>query len=193
MEKNDVIGKRFIEILEIIYAIIFACAVAKMLEKLTKPEDYLSNPVEIWMSVLISILVLIRFFFAPSKNVKILVAKVKKRCRKWIMPVDITILLAHSFIFYLMCLEIENVERFYFWFFILLILNALWLFSIWGRLRKEKISHIKKWSINNSGFIVLFVIFYLLGIHLWLVWFFFALSNSMIDMFTTYKDYFSAD
>lgn len=194
MEKSTIIGKRFIEILEIIYAIIFACGVAKMLEKFTEPEDYLSNPVKIWLSVFILILVLIRFFFAPSKNVKVLVARTKKKCRKWIMPLDITTLLAHSFIFYLMCLEIDNVEKFYFWFFILLTLNALWLFSIWIRLRKENISYIKIWSINNSIFIILYLITYhFIGVHLWLVWFFFALLNSMIDMFATYKDYFSAD
>ena len=102
MKKNGEFGQRFIEILEIIYAIIFACGIAKMLDIFTETEDYLNNPLNIWLSVIILILVLIRFFFAPSKNVKALVASISEKGRKWIMPLDITTLLAHSFIFYLM-------------------------------------------------------------------------------------------
>lgn len=82
--------KRFIEILEIIYAIIFACGVAQMLEEIfVKKESNNSHPLQILSSVIVTIFVLVRFFFAPSKNVKILVKKSSEEgirwWRKWIM------------------------------------------------------------------------------------------------------------
>ena len=174
---NEKIGERFTQILEVIYAIIMACGIGTLIEVLSKyyPEISLNK----WLAVLIAILVLIRFFFAPSKNVKLLVKKAKK-CRFLIMPIDVLILLAHSFIFYLMCLKVDKIERFYFWFFFLLLGNSVWLFFIWLRLCKQKISfktiiklkipYVMIWSINNFVFSLSFFL-YLKKLDIWLIWF----------------------
>ena len=204
MKESETFGKRFIEILEIIYAIIFACGIAIMLEKIFMEKSSDIHPLQILSSVIVTIFVLVRFFFAPSKNVKILVTKSSedgiKRWRKWIMPGDIVVLLVHSYFFYMMCLEIKNIESFYLWFFILLFWNAGWLFTIWGRLKKEKISYIKIWSKNNIGFVILYLItlaiYFKFNIALWImgiIWFILAMNNSFIDLFKTYNDYFSTD
>jgi len=204
MRNSEKYGERFIEILEIIYAIIFACGIAKMLEEIFMKKSNGIHPLQILSSVVVTIFVLVRFFFAPSKNVKILVTKSSeegiKWWRKWIMPGDIVVLLAHSYFFYMMCLEIINIELFYRWFFILLAWNTVWLFTIWGRLKKEKISYIKTWSINNTVFVALYlitlVIYFKSNIVLWIIgmlWFILAIINSLIDLFRTYNDYFSTE
>ena len=90
-------GEKFIEIMEIIYAIILACGVVKIAGIFETP--FLSIPRDTWFSIFIAILVLIRFSFAPSKNIKILGKKAKGW--KWIvMPFDVTFLVVHAFIFY---------------------------------------------------------------------------------------------
>jgi len=66
-KEQQEIGDKFIEIMEIIYAIVLACAVVRVVDVLG--EDV---PPRIWYSILISVLVLVRFFFAPSKNVKVI-------------------------------------------------------------------------------------------------------------------------
>ena len=207
MIEKEKFGKRFIEILEIIYAIIFACGVAQMLEEIFVNTSDNSHPLQIISTVIVSIFVLIRFFFAPSKNVKVLVTKSNKKGRKCIMPFDIVILIAHSFIFYFMCLEIENIELFYLGFFGLLAWNAVWLFSIRKRLKRsglkeENLSYMEIWSKNN----IIFFAIYLLSLALYfnpyfsisvlaigIIWFILAITNSLWDLVKTYDDYFAAD
>lgn len=198
IKNHDKIGDRFIQILEVIYAIIMACGVASLIEVLSKyyPEISLKK----WLAVFISILVLIRFFFAPSKNVKLLVKK-SKYLRIIIMPFDVVILLAHSFLFYAMCFKVDSYERFYFWFFVLIAVNSCWLFSIWLRLRREelsllslfklKIPYILIWAINNFIFVLAFACFmFFKNKDIWVIWFSLALLNSLIDLLFTYPYYF---
>jgi len=180
-------GVKFIEIMEIIYALILACGVVKIVEIFQKGFQFISF--NIWFSILIAVLVLIRFFFAPSKNIKILGEKAKGW--KWsIMPFDGVFLLGHSFIFYYMCLNIENIEIFYRSFFSLLIVNSIWLFTIWLRLKKEDIVYIKIWCVSNFFFFILYLLSYKVGLNSWTTWFILALLNSLIDVLTTYSDYF---
>jgi len=47
MKNKEGSRNRFIEILEIIYAIIFACAIAKMLDMFPEPKDFFSIPLKI--------------------------------------------------------------------------------------------------------------------------------------------------
>ena len=192
---------RYIQILEIIYAIIFACAIAKMLDKIPNPEYLLNLPLKNWTAIIISIFVLIRFFFAPSANIGRLVRKAEKTESKLqqisIVFLDVLILLAHSFIFYLMCLEVFSADLiiFYRWFFILLGLNVLWLFSIWMRVLGEpKIGHIIIWCINNTIFVIAYAVtFHIFEMHSWELWFFFASSNTVADLLLTYWAYLSAN
>ena len=78
MANNKNSDNRYIQILEIIYAIIFACAIAKMLESIPDPANLFSLPFKNWAAIIISVFVLIRFFFAPSKNIGLLVRKAEK-------------------------------------------------------------------------------------------------------------------
>lgn len=178
------IGEKFIDIMEIIYAIVLACGVVKVVEVLDK-----GVPLKIWASILISVLVLVRFFFAPSKNVK---AIGKKGVGwKWsIMPFDIPVLMAHSFIYYYMCYKISDIELFYRFFFILLMVNSFWLFFIWFRLRNEPIIYIKVWAVSNLIFCGLYLGTFKVGLDSWLPWFFLAFLNTCIDLGVTYSDYF---
>lgn len=208
MRNDEKFGERFIQILEIIYAIIFACGAAEMIEKIFMEKSNNIHPFLIGTSVIVAILVLIRFFFAPSKNVKVLVKKSDKKGRKWIMPGDIIVLIAHSVLFYLMCLKIKKLESFYFLFFILLLLNAIWLFIIRVRLRKlgvkkETISYMKIWSENNIICVAIYflsLVFYHCNpffsvpiLIIGMFWFILALVNSVWDLFKTYDAYFTAD
>ncbi len=183
-KERQEIGEKFIEIMEIIYAIILACGVVKIVEVFQW-----DIPLDRWLSILIAVFVLIRFFFAPSKNIKILVKK--GIGWKWsIMPYDVLILITHSFIYYCMCLKIQEIEIFYLYFFILLFVNSSWLFTIWFRLKNEKITYIKIWAISNLIFSGVYFVTSIIGLKFWLLWFVLALLNSLIDLFITYPDYF---
>ena len=179
------IGAKFIEIMEVIYAIILACGVVKIVNIF---ETGLSAiKFSTWFSILIAIFVLIRFFFAPSKNIKILL--VNSKFRALIMPFDVLLLIIHSFIYYYMCMMIENKMIFYRSFFILLAVNSFWLFVIWVRLKKEEFRYIKTWAINNMVFVLLYLLILFLKWNLWEILFVLALCNSMIDLLSTYPSY----
>ncbi len=191
INKNAAMGDKFIIILEIIYAIILACGAGRIVEIFE--EGLGAVALETWFSIVISILVLIRFFFAPSKNIKIL-GKTATKARWAIMPIDCSVLIIHSFIIYYMCLIIENYEIFYQWFFILLMVNSAWLSSIWARLckSKEDISYIKTWCINNFIFFSVFcLITYVFKLNLWVILFVLAFLNSIYDILKTYPYYFA--
>lgn len=184
-KEQEKMGVKFIEIMEVIYAIILACGVTKIIQ--TFPKGIIGLPNVQRSSIIISILVLIRFFFAPSKNIKILGEKAKGW--KWsIMPIDVSFLIAHSFIYYYMCSNIDKFEIFYLYFFRLLFVNSVWLFFIWVRLRKENIPYIKIWSISNLIFFILYL--GLKNVNCWMIFFLLALLNCIIDLSTTYSDYF---
>jgi len=185
-EKQE-IGSKFIEIMEIIYAIILACGVVKIVKVF---QDNIENiTLEIGSSLLISVWVLVRFFFAPSKNITIIGRKGVGW--KWlIMQFDVPILIGHSFIYYCMCSNIQEIEKFYHFFFSLLFVNSLWLFSIWFRLKNEQITYIKIWAVSNMIFFHFYLGTYKFGLNFWLTWFVLALLNSLIDFGTTYSDYF---
>jgi len=187
-EKPGMETTKFIEILEIIYAIILACGLATILDKFE--NDLIKNFVNSGKEIFIIILVLTRFFFAPSKNVKILVDKLK-RGKFFIMLWDVPLLIIHSFIFYYMCYVInsEDVKIFYLGFLSLLVVNFIWLITICGRLRKEKVLNIKIWIFNNIFFSILFALSLWFDFGSPIIWFLFALSNSWIDLILTHMYY----
>lgn len=182
-------GEKFIEIMEVIYAIILACGVVKIVGIFEKTSDTIK--ISTWFSIWIAILVLIRFFFAPSKNIKILIKNAKWRVL--IMPFDVLILIVHSFIYFYMCINIRDATIFYRGFFILLAVNSFWLFAIWARLKKEEFNYIKTWAINNSVFVSIYVLTLFIGGFFywnpWVILFILAFTNSMIDLIKTYPSY----
>ena len=185
-KEKQQIGERFINIMEIIYAIILACGVVRIVDVgFEKPENI---SVGLVSSLLICIFVLVRFFFAPSKNIKIL--GLRGWGMKWtIMLFDVPVLIIQSFIYYYMCSKIDSFEAFYQAFFVLLFVNAMWLILIRVRLWKEDITYAQIWTFNNLAFVMLYLIS-LQFVVSWVLLFVMALINCLIDLLTTYSDYF---
>lgn len=187
-EKEKIqISDRYIAGIEIIYSLILACAVVKIVDIIQK--DIFTSLKYTWHSLLICILFLLRFFFAPSKNIKILGQNSKGL--KWlIIPFDGIILLLHSFMFYYMCVNILDAEIFYKCFFLLLCLNVFWLFSIALRTRQEGTFYNRIWFYNNSACAIFYFAICNYYPSSWEIWFILALLNSVIDLGLTYSDYF---
>jgi hypothetical protein len=182
------ISDRFIACLEVIYALILACAVVKVVDVIQLDISF--SLATYWHILLISCLFLIRFVFAPYKNIKILGEKAIGW--KWtIMPFDGIVLLLHSFVFYYMCLNIKDFEIFYRSFFYLLLLNALWILTIILRTRDNSIHPNRIWFYNNLIFVLLYLIIPLSHISNWQLSFVLALSNSLIDLGLAYSGYFT--
>lgn len=151
---------RFIEALEIIYALFFAVGLYNVLDKFKGDFFYLS-------SLILCIAVMIRFFFAPSKNVETmqyaiyksnLTEQEKEGSYRLLFLGDVTVLFIHAVLFVIMCNYITKVKiddpRFEIFrtFFFLLLLNAFWLLSIEYRVKKlgQKCERfIKYWYTNN--------------------------------------------
>ena len=188
----------FIDKTEIIYVILIAWGFAKVAcaFSLEFGFDYL-------MGTIISSFVLMRFFFAPSHNLKTIAeATYDKPFSQRIVMIDLFILILHSFIYYRMCYWLTKVEyfTFYKYFYILLFVNVLWLVFISLRLFMFKSKrHIRFliWSINNAIHLIIFGLLFLLHIkncinilttHLYLL-FIVALSNCLFDFALTAPDY----
>lgn len=139
---------------EIIYAIFMAWGFAAAAETLIKAQSWSHLPL-----LVIAGLVLMRFFFAPTKNLYA-AALTTEHNHKWrwlVFLFDFPILIFHSFSYYSMCLAIaytDNYYRFYQWFIILLSINVIWLISLALRVRllehKKNFMTFIKWSTNNS-------------------------------------------
>ncbi len=182
-KEDTAIGTRFVEGIEIVYSIILACGVVKIIDIVqTDVFQILRNS---WQTILISGLFILRFYFAPSQNLRIL----GDRARGWkwtIMPFDGLILLGFSFCIYFMCLNIQNPETFYRIFFYLLYINAVWILLILARAKSR--AHNRIWLYNNLAFVIL----YLILPERFQTWFLLALLNSLIDLGLTYSEYFKS-
>lgn len=139
---------------EIIYAIFMAWGFAASAEAVIRQRDWVNIPL-----LAISTFVLIRFFFAPTRNLfsAALLTEKQPRWRWLVFLVDFPFLIAHSFAYYTMCMAVaegaSNSFRFFQWFIILLSANVLWLASISLRMRifgkkKHYLTYIK-WCVNN--------------------------------------------
>lgn len=197
------IDKYFIAAIELIYSIIFAVGVYKALlqfEVFMKMD--LTEKITIVTGGIISLFILIRFFFAPTRNVLLAVQKDTRwplGHKRWILLLDVSILMTHAFVYYFICIFIAVPIDFYRSVAILLLLNTLWLWWIWVRVREDAPKYIKLWSCNN----LFFGIFLFLAIK-WvypatilniqckiLILFTLALSNCVIDLWNTWDAYLS--
>lgn len=179
-KENDV--SKFIYILEIVYAILLSWGFARVAERFTAKDPFY------WFCMLTALLALIRFFFAPSHNVGVVVKLVgrKKNAARVVVFFDISVLLAHSFVFFRMCYALgdRHYDFFYRDFSILLLLNALWLETIrWRQKRARANSHDKHlfWERNNlvCGAAILALFLVQADTHLM---FFIALVNCALDL-----------
>lgn len=183
---NKDMSNKFIEIMEVIYSFILAVAIANV--ALIFITEFQSRYI---VPSFICGLVLVRFFFAPSKNIKILGDRGRK-CKWLIMPFDVIMLMIHAFIYLRMCLYIKEINTFYDSFLLLLFINFLWLVSIWMRLgSKGTYYNIKFWAINN----LLFSILIKLSLKMELLWLLFplAITNCLLDLGFTYPVYITND
>lgn len=130
-------------------------------EAVIKAQNWSTFPL-----LIISTFVLIRFFFAPTRNLYT-AALLSEKHRKWrwiVFILDFPFLIFHSFAFYTMCIAVtggnENAYRFFQWFIILLAANVIWLLSIAVRMRilgrRRHFQTFIKWCVNNSISVILF-------------------------------------
>ncbi|MDD5019978.1 MAG: hypothetical protein PHH75_00335 [Candidatus Omnitrophica bacterium] len=148
---------------EIIYAIFMAWGYAAAAEAVIRADNWKGFPL-----LAISTFVLIRFFFAPTRNLHA-AALLSERHKSWrwvVFTLDFPILIFHSFAYYTMCIAVrgseENAYRFFQWFIILLSANVVWLFFIALRMhllhRHTHYGTFIKWCVNNFVSVVLFFI-----------------------------------
>lgn len=184
-QENASLSERFISGIELVYSLILACAVVKVLEIIH--GDVFAVLRSTWPAMIVSGLFLLRFFFAPSQNLRVL----GEHARGWkwtILPFDGLALFALSFLFYFMCLNIEDPELFYRLFFYALFFDVIWLLTIICRCRTDKFLHNRIWIYNNLAFVFLYIVLPAS----WQVWFVLAVANSLIDFGATYSEYFKS-
>jgi hypothetical protein len=185
-QKNEMFSQ-FIDKIEVVYAVLLAWGFARVAEKFVYEWSYVCATV-------ISGLVLIRFFFAASHNLKPIAQKseVSLLQQRILFFLDIPLLIFHSFLYYRMCVVASqlNFVQFYRVFCYLLGINILWLISINYRLGKEGGEPLKwcsKWTLNNLVHISILSLFLIFGMYYLLFWV--ALSNCVIDFVLTAPDY----
>ena len=148
---------------EIIYAIFMAWGFAYSAEAVIRQKSWVNIPL-----LIISTFVLIRFFFAPTRNLASASITLEKKPKwRWlIFLVDFPFLIFHSFAYYSMCLAVfdgaANSFHFFQWFTILLSANVVWLSSIALRMaifgRKKYLATYIKWCINNLVTVFIFAL-----------------------------------
>ena len=179
------LSPKFVDVMEVIYGIILAVALSKVVLGLQITWSYV-------LGVVICIGALVRFFFAPTKNI-ICLGQADMKWKWAIMFIDVPILLTHSIFYYHMCANITPaVVGFYLAFVYLLLINVLWLGSIWLRfsmMKKQCPNYLKVWTINNVIFVLVIGFLVLLGNIHWGWLFAAAFLNCFLDLLMTYPDY----
>jgi len=185
-QKNEMF-EQFIDKIEVVYAVLLAWGFARVAERFVYSWSYVCG-------ALISGLVLIRFFFAASHNVKPIAEKseISPLHQKFLFFWDIPLLILHSFIYYRMCVALSefNFMHFYIIFCNLLGINVIWLISINDRLIRKgarPLQWCSKWTLNNFVHISIFAVLIISRRDYLLFWV--ALSNCVIDFSLTASDY----
>jgi len=205
---------KFIEALEIIYALFFAVGLYNVLDNLKIDWFYIP-------SLVVCVGILIRFFFAPSKNIQIIIENIRKsnlsskeKDKKYrtVLLIDVPILFFHAVIIVKMCDYITKVSLsdpdfgVFQSFLLLLITNTIWL--VWIKRRIEKLKGkcedgIKFWIKNNAlSSIPISIILCLpfiplkflclpfsLPVFQFSLLLFCAVGNCIVDLWVTYKAY----
>ncbi len=156
---------KLINALEIIYSLLLAVGLYDTTISLNS-----NNIIKLLCNLLfigLCILILMRFFFAPSKNIALIIKAVfdsslslkKKKDRyRQIMLLDVPILFAHAVLYIKICKPLTGINKlincqlFFFYFALLLCLNTIWL--TWIKERIEQLKHksppyITFWANNN--------------------------------------------
>jgi hypothetical protein len=139
--------------MEVVYAVLLAWGFAKIAQEFNFDwSKYVT-------ATFICGFVLIRFFFAPTHNLRSIAERTKEKpfCQRIIFFFDIPILIIHSLIYYRMCFYVSNLNfpKFYEVFFLYLLgFNVVWLLSInvriffgWGERKTPRKFWV--WIVNN--------------------------------------------
>ncbi len=167
MQKNTEQCSKFIESLEIVYSLFLAVGLSNLFLKFKLALSY--EALSYWTLVFICALTLIRFFFAPSKNIEYLISAIKEsslgekeKYKGYLLTllIDTPILFIHAILFTIMCQFAQEATGhipFFISFFFLLVINSLWLKSICCRVEKVSPScrdNITFWAKNNNLFAI---------------------------------------
>ena len=190
-EKESGINK-FIYILEIVYAILLSWGFARVAERFSARDIFY------WLCMLVALLTLIRFFFAPSHNVGVIAKLINNRASaaRTVIFFDISVLIAHSFVFFRMCYAMADKRYDFFFrdFAILLLLNALWLATIRHRQQRARINPHDKhlfWEANNFICGALILVLFLMRADFHMM-FPIALINCVLDLWVCAPYYFES-
>jgi hypothetical protein len=180
---NNGMFNDFVDKMELVYAVLLAWGFARV------AEFFIWN-ITYTLAAIISGLVLIRFFFAASHNLKPVAAKSKGSSLKqiFLFLFDIPMLVLHSFIYYRMNFLLSQRDYFGFYrvFDWLLFINTLWLVVINLRIKtsgNKILPWCSKWAVNNFIFAV--IIFFLLFSRDYYLLFCFSLLNCFLDFLWT--------
>lgn len=192
MESEKSRLNKFIINMEVVYAVLLAWGYARGAECFVWNPDYV-------LALIISGLVLIRFFFAASHNLQPMAEQSGNSffSLRFLFLWDIALLVIHSFIYYRMCYALSKQEyfKFYIEFSSLLTVNLIWLGSIYHRSMKNKLFWVQSWGQNNFGHLFVMGVVMYAALHsdkkadLMPVLFLVALSNCLLDFFLTAPSY----
>lgn len=198
-------GWDFIDVMEFVYAILMTWGFAIIALEWKFSWDYR-------LCLTIAALVLVRFFFVPSHDLRAIAEKTKDRpfSQRILFIIDVPIAIAHSFIYYRMCISMVqkntplayNCGVFYSYFYLLLLLNVVWLVSISLReylfekelhlfkwLKRAKHLQFLYWAGNNALHLIIFVAFFMYTNISQSILFLIAFSNCLWDFTLTAPKY----
>ncbi|KAF0135108.1 MAG: hypothetical protein FD145_246 [Candidatus Saganbacteria bacterium] len=181
---------KFINIMDVLYAVLMAWGIALV------ASNFIFELKHALPSVIAG-LVLIRFFFAPARNLSNIAWQTQYRwlAQIGIFVIDVPLLFLHSFIYYRMCHSIWEFryDLFYQWFFGLLAINVFWLLLILARQwwwKKDKYDQHICWGINNLFWLIIVYVLYFFKVDIFVepnyyALFTIALLNCLFDFILT--------
>jgi len=187
---------KWIDVMELVYAILMTWGFAKISLEGKFSWDY-------FLCLIIAAFVLIRFFFVPSHDLEVIaeITKARPIAQRFLFIFDVPVAIAHSFLYCRMCILIINNNmllgdkcgRFYEYFSWLLLLNVIWLVTIFARecWFEKKMGHLRflYWAINNLLHFAIFKVVFNFADTSHAILFFIAFSNCLWDFVLTAPKY----
>ncbi len=151
---------KFVDVMEIVFPILMGAGFLEGWSQFTRffptllhERDLLRGLAALLFSFSFS-LILIRFFFAPSKNLPPLIRYHKNKF--WVLAGDVPVMILHSAIYYLICSTFQkaimewSAKLLLLYFSTLMLVNAAWLKSIELRLKEDAGKYLAVWRWNNK-------------------------------------------